>query len=624
MEYNIVLIGAGPRGTYGLRRLSLALAHHPPGQAVHIHVVEKSGRFGGGQIHNPAQPHYLLLNTISSQITAFGDDDEQARAAAWRKTLEGYLEKQGYDLGPNDFPPRALHGEYLAACFDWSAENLPDQVHLHRHSCEVVDIEPPFGSVHYVQLSDGTRIPAHEIALLTGHSRNRIPPGSTEESFDNFAARHNQGGASPSYLHLCYPIPEKLDYIPAQDTVYIIGMGLTATDVIKGLTYGRGGVFQGDKYIPSGQEPHIIIGSRLGVPFCARGINQKTGQYQGRIFTQDYVQNLKSQKGKLDFEKDIFPLILQEMEYVFYNTLLGEEFGKRYLTCGDLSRRQALIQEHVHPEERFNWLDLENPLWRMESERQPGHPLFESLQHYTEFVLEEMDKDLTEARKGNVASPVKNAIDSVLRDQRDVLRYAVDHAGLTAQSHRFFKKKFERTNNRVAVGPPMQSVRELQILARQGIVSFSGPVPRIEFNEGEGLFEISSPEVPGSLRKVNHIVNGRIHGVDNKNDTSQLIQNLFQRGMIRTFVNSDETGAFETGGLDVTRDFHLIAQDGRTHRNICALGIPIEGKLWFNAVDARPNVNSNTILQLSHWAQEVASRLHELDPESVAYETGTK
>jgi uncharacterized NAD(P)/FAD-binding protein YdhS len=104
-------------------------------------------------------------------------------------------------------------------------------------------------------------------------------------------------------------------------------------------------------------------------------------------------------------------------------------------------------------------------------------------------------------------------------------------------------------------------------------------------------------------------LNGRIHSVDNRNDTSPLIQNLFRRGLIRNFVNRDETGTYELGGLDVTEDFHIIGTDGRAHPHICALGIPLEGKLWFNAADARPDVNSNAIGQLSRWTTAAVSRL---------------
>jgi uncharacterized NAD(P)/FAD-binding protein YdhS len=611
MKHHIVIIGAGPRGTYGFRRLSLALAQHPLANEVNIHVIEKSGKFGGGGIHSVTQPHYLLLNTVAGQITAFGDDDFEARASESRKTFHGYLVKQGYDFDINNYPPRALHGEYLAASFEWTAENLPPGVILHRHHARAVDIVPLSKGIQVVILDNGNTISANEIILLTGHSKNRIIPGSIEDFCRKFTEKQKQKGKNNSYLHLAYPITEKLQNIAAGEWVYVIGMGLTAIDIIKYFTYGRGGTYEDGKYIPSGKEPRVIIGSRIGLPYCARGFNQKTSQYQGRIFTADYVKKLKQLKKKLDFEKDLFPIILQEMNYVFYTTLLGNNFADQYLACENATQQQAMVEKLIDPEHRFYWQDLENPLWKIEAKRKPGSTLFESLDHYIGFVMEQIREDIREAEKGNMSSPLKNAIDSVMRDLRDILRSAVDHGGLTAKSHRHLKKTFDRTNNRVAVGPPIQSVRELLILAEQGFVSFSGPSPRIDFNEKDNVFEISSDEVPGSKRPVQHIINGRIHNVDNPNDTSELIQNLFKRQMIRTYVNADETDTFEMGGLDVTPDFHLIAKDGTTHDHICALGIPLEGKLWFNAADARPDVNSNAIAQLSHWAHGTVSRLRD-------------
>jgi uncharacterized NAD(P)/FAD-binding protein YdhS len=611
MNHHIVIIGAGPRGTYCFRRLALSLAQNPLENEVHIHVIEKSGKFGGGGIHSTSQPHYLLLNTVAGQITAFGDDDVEARSSDLRKTLHSYLVKQGYIFDINDYPPRALHGEYLASAFDWTAENLPIGATLHRHHAQAIDIIPASKDIQVVILDNGSTITAHEIILLTGHSKNRIIPGSIEDSCYKFSEKQRQRGKNNTYLHLAYPISEKLQCIAPGESVYVIGMGLTAIDIIKGFTYGRGGTFKDGKYISSGKEPQVIIGSRIGLPYCARGFNQKINQYQGKLFTIDYVKKLKQQKKKLDFEQDLFPMIFQEMEYVFYKTLLGDNFANQYLACANALQRQDLVEKYIDVENRFYWNDLENPLWRFETKRKAGNPLFESMDHYMSFVIEQIRDDIREAEKGNMSSPLKNAIDSVMRDLRDILRSAVDHGGLTAKSHRHLKKTFDRTNNRIAVGPPVQSVRELLILVEQGFVSFSGPSPRIEFNENDHVFEISSIEVPGSKRPVQHIINGRIHSVDNLNDTSELIQNLFQRQMIRIYVNEDETDSFEMGGIDVTPDFHLIAKDGIPHNHICALGIPLEGKLWFNAADARPDVNSNAIAQLSKWAHEAVLRLQD-------------
>jgi len=320
MEHHIAIVGAGPRGTYCLRRVALYLGDHPLRHPIHVHIIEKSGNFGGGGIHSVTQPDYLLLNTIGSQITAFGDDDHQARLSADRKTLHGYLAAQKMDIGPNDYPSRAMHGRYLARMMDWTESRLPPGVFVHRHTATAVDIAPGSATHQQVALDDGTSIAADEVLLLTGHAKNRIVPGTGPAQWASFAETQQQRGRSTSYVHLVYPIAEKTRHIAPDDTIYVIGMGLTAVDVVKTLTVGRGGKFENGAYIPSGREPSIILGSRLGLPYSARAHNQKTDQYRGKILTPETVLGLQEKTGKVDFKKDLMPLIVREMAYVYYTT----------------------------------------------------------------------------------------------------------------------------------------------------------------------------------------------------------------------------------------------------------------------------------------------------------------
>ena len=609
MDHHIVIIGAGPRGTYCLRRVLLHLEREPLSRPVHIHVIEKSGNFGGGGIHSISQPQYLLLNTIGSQITAFGDDDTPARASDARKSLHGYLVDKGIRIGPNDYPSRVQHGLYLADMFDWAEKRKPDGVAVHRHCAQAVDIVSGCRSVYDVLLNKGDALPADEIILLTGHAENRIVPGSAAEMWADYASAREGKRPRLSYVHKVYPIERKTDDIGPGEVVYVIGMGLTAVDVVKTLTIGRGGRFENGRYISSGKEPVIILASRLGLPYSARAKNQKSGQYKGRIFVPEVIERLKKQKPKIDFDRDLLPLIIREMELVYYGTLLGESFGSRLLGCTSEKKRRKLLDETVPVEQQLSWQSLENPFRMIDSETPPGRPWFASLASYTAFVEQYMEKDIAEAERGNLTSPLKTSVDAALRDLRDTLRLAVDQGGLTARSHRHLDRDFNRINNRIAVGPPVSSTKELLILSGAGIVSFSGPQPVLEIDRENGVFTVESPQVAGSKRVVHHVLNGRIHSVDCKKDTSPLIRNLLKKGTIRTFVNEDETGRYELGGLDVTEDFHVIDADGQAVPSLCALGIPIEGKFWFNAADARPDVNSNAIGQLSRWATSAVDRL---------------
>lgn len=606
MVHNIVIVGAGPRGTYALRRLSMQLAQTPLEHPVVIHVIEKSGKFGGGGVHDIDQPDYLLLNTISSQITAVGDDDEIARASVSRKSLHGFLEEKGIPVGADVYPARSHHAQYLASIVDWTEKTLPDGVTLKRHPIAAVDIDLTNGQ--RVILKSGESIEADEILLVTGHSKLKVHPGSREAQWIQFAEECRQKGKNISYVHDVYPIPEKTQHIRGGESVYVIGMGLTAIDIVRAFSIGRGGAFQEGKYLQSGREPQITLGSRLGIPYCARALNQKENQYQPVIFTHEAVNRLKSHKEKLDFQNDLFPLIWREMEYVYYSTMLGAEFGSRLLRCQTDHEREELIEQAVGEEIRLSWEALENPMAQIQR-RQQGAFLFDSYEDYSAFVLNLIGEDLKEAEKGNMTSPLKCAIDSVFRDCRDVLRNAVNFGGLTAKSHKYLLTVFDRINNRIAVGPPLESTRQMMILAESGHVKFSGPNPKLSMDEKGGSFVLESQVVRGSQRNVQHVLNGRIHKVNIQSDTSPLMQNLLKKGIARPYVSDHDGFQFEPGGLDVTEGFHLIAKDGIPHLHICAIGIPTEGKVWFNAVDARPDVNSTAISQLSRWAKEAVERL---------------
>ncbi len=607
MQHNIVIIGAGPRGTYALRRLALALAEADLKHPVNIHVIEGSGNFGGGRVHAPDQPEYLLLNTVASQITALGDDDHEARQAPQRRSLHGFLKHRCLAIGPNDYPSRAQHGQYLASIFDWTEAHLPPGVTLQRRHATVERIQPDNPPV--VVLDDGASLTADAILMVTGHAKNTITPGSAPEGWNRFASEQRQNGAPVSYIHYVYPIEKQTRNIAPGEHVYVIGMGLTAIDILKTFTTGRGGVFKSDRYIPSGNEPKIILASRIGIPYAARALNQKNDQYMGKILTHAAVEKLKADKGVLDFKQDLFPLVLREMEYVYYSTLIGDWFGEKYLECTNDAERQELIRANVDAKERLRWQDLENPWLEIESKADPNGYWFDSLVDYHRFVLDVIKADVAEAQKGNLTSPLKNAVDSVLRDCRDVLRIAVNFGGLTPESHRVLNREFDRVNNRIAVGPPIKSSQELILAMEAGIAELSGPNPRLEMDADKGLFYIESDQIKNSKRYIQHVINGRIHGVNIKTDSSNLFRGLLEKGAIRPYVNRSDQSAYQPGGLDITADFRIINQDGEAHPCIYAIGIMTEGKIWFNAADARPDVNSTAIGHLAQWAGQVVDGL---------------
>ena len=117
------------------------------------------------------------------------------------------------------------------------------------------------------------------------------------------------------------------------------GLGLNFFDYMALFTIGRGGTFVRESddtltYLPSGQEPRLVAGSRRGVPYHARGKNQKGsfGRHQPRYVTAEVIERLRARAdagAPADFRRDIWPMIDQEVRTVYYATLVRE----RRCTC---------------------------------------------------------------------------------------------------------------------------------------------------------------------------------------------------------------------------------------------------------------------------------------------------
>jgi hypothetical protein len=91
--------------------------------------------------------------------------------------------------------------------------------------------------------------------------------------------------------------------VTKDDVVVVRGLGLTFYDVCARLTADRGGKFVRDEtgtvvYEPSGEEPQIYAGSRSGLPFPARGVNQKElgDTYQPVCSTAQKVDELRARR----------------------------------------------------------------------------------------------------------------------------------------------------------------------------------------------------------------------------------------------------------------------------------------------------------------------------------------
>lgn len=581
----VAIVGMGPRGILVLERL-LEHAHRIPAD-VQLEVIGFDPGECGHGTHSPKQPPHLLTNTVASQVTMYAPssialDTGGLSFLEWAKSIGYQLRHECYsDVGASsglsdaDHLSRDLLGNYLIWTYRRIVDLLPRKVSLSHHRARVVDIVDHDDELSIIE-ENGNRCRVDFLFLTTGHGFRK--PTAQDIQFAEFAKQQAHRNAKLRYLHSAYPV-HVLDSISATATVAVQGFGLTAHDVISSLTLGRGGQYKrtndGIRYIPSGREPRILLFSRTCLPFAARGINQKglTGRHPAQFFTPDAVERQReialgaTGAPRIDFEKAVLPLILKEMAYAY-------RVAQRPQSQVELEKFEPTLQEYAA---------IEDILWPLKERT------FASRSAFKEFFYDLIESDLKEAERGNVSSPLKAATDA-LRDTRETLRAAVEHGGLTPESHRYFVEEFNAIVNRVSFGPPKQRNYELLALHASGILDVAGgPGAQVTIDMDKALYRVQA-SYGGEIHwdEADVLIIARLDSYSPLTDNAQLTKNLLQRGLIQPYRNGD----YHPGGLDVDFNMHPIGRNGRPHRRIWANGFLVEGPHFYTHALPRPQIVS--------------------------------
>jgi uncharacterized NAD(P)/FAD-binding protein YdhS len=583
----ITIVGMGPRGLSILERMVELLHASPTSLDIKVDIIEPNEC---GQGSHPAhQPDHLLTNTVASQVSIFAQDSvvagkdgismtQWARLAGYRRFGNRFFpvkDGAGDEISDHDHLPRNMLGEYLTWAFDRIVRLLPANVRVEHHRRRVVDLIEQTDGGFTVCLDNGFQYRADYVFIATGHGTRA--PTESDLAFDAFARSAGANNPKLGYYASPYPI-HGLGTIPADATVAVQGLGLTAYDVISALTTGRGGQFIEQKgkfrYEPTGREPKIMLFSRNCLPFAARGVNQKgiAGRRQASFFTVDAVKALQARaiartgSHQLDFVEEVLPLIEQEMAYAYRAAAIGSEPDVATF-APTAAERQAISK-------------LLNPL---------KGETFTSFGDFKHFFRTMVETDLAEAHKGNLTSPAKAATD-VLRDTREALRTAVEFAGLTPSSHKVYVEDFVATTNRISFGPPRRRNAELLALMDAGVLDIAGgPGNRVVTDAGKGQFCIVNQFGEEQVRQVADVlVIARLDPYSPETDSSTFTSNLSRRGIVRPHRNGD----YHPGGLDITQGMQVIGASGKPHDKLWAIGFPVEGPHFYTHALPRPLMNS--------------------------------
>lgn len=583
----------GPRGLTVLERI---VANERVRKSANIEIFIFDPHPPGVGCHDPEQEDYLLVNTVAGQITQFSD----ASVIGAGPILEGpsfyqWLEEQrstkvggrwaSQPISPDAYYSRALFGRYLYWVYHYLAALAPSHVQINLVQESILSTDRLAEDSWVLSTKSGSFC-VNYLFLTTGHTKPAAKPLAAPER-EHSATR---------VIDDPYPIKSTIAAITSDMTVAIEGMGLTMFDVVAALTSGRGGRFIVDedgrtRYLPSGHEPRLVAYSRSGLPLTARATNQKgvSIQYKARFLLADKVRSMRAGR-KLDFVTDIFPLLLADMQFAYYEAYLRERrdpvtsmlFCNQFV-CADVAGREELIRQYVPEADRLSWDRLVDPI--------PEDAL-STPEDFHDWLMEHLRQDLREAYKGNVRGPLKAACD-VVRDLRDNLRAAIDHGGLTEASHRWLMSEFVPIMNRIAVGPPSSRIAEMLALVEAGVLEIShGPGTSCKQMQPGERMRVTSGLWPDKSTAVDVVIKARVPMHSPADDSSPLLRGLLKAGHLRLFYN----GGFHPGGIEVTREFNWVTASGHTVENAWALGIPTEGGKFYTFVVPRSGVNSTALV----------------------------
>lgn len=636
----IAIVGAGPRGLSVLERLC-ANSRTGPADPLTVHVVDPAEP-GAGAVWRTGQSRHLLMNTVASQVTVFTDRSvtidgpiepgpsvydwaHKAASGSGTDTDTGadYDEEtvaEARALGPDSYPTRALYGRYLRDAFQHTVDTAPAHVTVRVHRSRALSLTEDgtrTGGPQSLRLEDGTRLTRLDAVILAQGHLPAFPTPAQQQLADQ-AAEHGL-----SYLPPANPADLDLSRIEPGRPVLLRGLGLNFFDHMALLTAGRGGTFHRRDgrlvYEPCGREPLLYATSRRGIPYQARGANEKGayGRHTPRLLTAEVIGGLRARGrdgARVYFGTDLWPLISKEVRSVYYAALLtarGREadrsaFTEKFLSAGEDAEASLLDSLDIEPAVRWDWEKVARPyLGRAFADRADFHG----------WLLEHLAGDIREARDGNVTSPLKAALD-VLRDLRNEIRLAVDHGGLDGTSYRDeLDGWYTPLNAYLSIGPPLSRIEEMKALMEAGILHLIGPGTRIRVDEGSAAFPAApadpadpvsalspafvaeSDAVPGPPVRARVLIEARLPEPDLLRTADPLLRQLLSVGQCVPYRIEGGCGhVHQTGGLAVAeRPYRLLDAQGRAHPRRFAYGVPTEAVHWVTAAGIRPGVDSVTL-----------------------------
>lgn len=623
---SVGIIGMGPRGLSLLERLIANLNSMSMSQEIIIHVID-SNSIGPGKVWRTDQSRHLLANTVASQVTVFTDESVDCEGPIvpgpslydWAKCLayigfdEPYDEeiiKEAQQLQPDSYPTRAFYGHYLRWVYKRLIKHLPSNIKVYSHVTTATGVDDlPIGKQIIYLKDEPEYLIVDAVVLCLGHIE--VDLTDKEKEIQNFA---NQQGLY--YIPPSNPSDICLDDIESGKPVILRGLGLNFFDYMALFTTGRGGKFvrkEGKlKYIPSGKEPQLYTGSRRGIPYHARGENEKGafGRHQPLFLTNAMIKYFheKVERGeKINFKEEVWPLVTKEVKSVYYAALISSSecacksrhFLEEYINVENENEEKILLNEYGIS--RDKWWDWDKVAYPYKEQN------FLNKEEFDQWLLNYLYDDFCHAKGGNVSNPLKAALDA-LRDLRNEIRLIVDYGGLHPKSHKDdLDEWYTSLNAFLSIGPPASRIEEMIALLEAGVLEIFGPNMTVECDSTNKCFKAYSPLFEHHIVKAKYLIESRLPSTNLHSTTNPLLRYLLETGQCTSFVISGRDGSrYDTGGLAVTNfPSRMINCEGVPHPRRFAIGVPTEGVHWVTFAGIRPGVNSVTLSETDSIAREI-------------------
>lgn len=616
---DVVIVGGGPRAVSVIERLAaLVPADAPP---VRLAVVD-AFEVGAGATWRTDQSPLLLNNTCAGQTTIYPDESTKLSSSprhgpdlmAWAaepapvgrpRWVAGDLA----NLVPWSYPSRRLLGVYYREQLD---RILADgSIRMWEYVGTATELLRA-DELRVVRLSDGRAIAAPTVVLAQGMVQAvRTPTG---QSFVDAARDYGL-----TYIEPGMPAEQDWAAVPAGEPTLVTGLGANFFDVMALLTLGRGGRFEPIdrhprvprlRYLPSGREPRLIVGSRRGLPYRGKGAYPEglPPRYRPTLATPEWFASVAATPLQ-DFATAVWPQLAREFAWAYLGTLL--EHRPECVRPGACAASVLRDLREAGPEE----IDavaagvISDPRWSFRLDRldRPNPD-----QVFDEGEWDDWVRAYVAAERECIQDPHRHPRDTVNRAmaavrwpaRRLVTAGAIDgYSAVTDVDGWFYS-----LGQALASGPPPERSAQLHALIDAGVVELLGEGSTITVEGGQfvGRSMVDRKPILAKAFVETRMSKGK---VDTTNDP--LLRGLLDSGRARlhSWPNRDGTRSQDTS-LDVTADrFRLVDGAGVPDPRVVVLGIPAESVQPGSAIGAMPGVSSSLIAGAQIAAEQILARV---------------